>query len=445
MTKQKEVVPDKRYNLPEYKIVSFEDMRIAVFPEIASWVLLKNTEQEAVFKSIVDDKLCIQELMDLYKANQKALVYVLTQIEAKQIETLHPKSIFENKKLHLHLTNKCNLRCPHCYMESGFPSKNELSKEEIFKLLEDFRNIADGKSVDLTGGEPTVRNDFFEIVEKIDSLGMETNIYTNGTTWTKEKVERLAKYNIKGVQISIDGFNEETNSVIRGSGNFEKSVNLIDLLIKHNIYVKIAISAPYEILKNHKQDYIDFAKGIINSHEKGKLQVNFSSSFMQGRNLSNEEIQKFEKGHYDNVNYVAEQVVEKQTENGFVLNVKGDLVDSCGYGALNVLANGDFYFCDRIPDMKRNGNIREMEFSKIFKLMKVAEQAGKIQNFKPCKDCEIKFICGGGCRIKEFKGFGDIEDVTDIDFEKISAKECNKEIKEKFYRLLVDTNERFYK
>lgn len=446
MQKQKELSSDKKYNLPEYVIVPYEDLQLVVFPNIASWVLLKNTEQEKIFKSIVDDKLCVQELMNLYNNNQSDLVYILTQIEAKQIETLNPKSIFTNKSLHLHLTNKCNLRCPHCYMESGLCEENELAKEEIFKLITDFKNIAGGTSVCITGGEPTVREDFFEIVEFVDSLGMEINVYTNGTNWTEESIKRFSECKMRNVQISIDGFDEESNSKVRGAGSFVKSLQAVDCFIKNGVYVKIATTAPYEILKSHKQDYIKFAKSLIDKYGKDNIQINFSHMFMSGRNLSNEQIEVFKDEYYKLVDDVVNNIIDKYEEEGFVLNIKDNLLDSCGYGGLNVTATGDFYFCDRIPDIKeRHGNIREIKFSEIFKLMKIAESVGNIKNFKPCGNCEIRFICGGGCRIAEFKGFSDISYEKDVDFSKIEPKACDEEYKNNFYKLMVNTNERFYK
>ena len=154
--KQKELSLDKKYGLPKYVIVPYECLKIAVFPNIANWILLKNTIQENIFHSIADDKLCVQKLMDAYRDNQGDLVYVLTQIEAKQIEQSVIVSNFVNKKLHLHLTNKCNLRCPHCYMKSGVSDENELTTDEVLKLIENFKNIADGTSIDITGGQTTV-------------------------------------------------------------------------------------------------------------------------------------------------------------------------------------------------------------------------------------------------------------------------------------------------
>lgn len=300
MKKQKNLNLDKQYNLPKSVIISYNNLEIAVFPEIASWILFKNSVQKKVFKSITEDKLCVQELINAYKENQSDLVYVLTQIEAKQIEEIHPKSVFVNKKLHIHLTNKCNLRCPHCYMSSGFEEENELTTEEVFTLIKNFKNIAGGKFVDITGGEPTIRKDFFEIVEFADSIGMEVDVYTNGTNWREEDIKRFSKIKNRNVQISVDGFNEETNSMIRGIGSFSKSMKAIELFVKNDVHVKIAVTPSFELLKDYKSDYIAFLKGLIEKYSDDNISVNISRSLMQGRELSKRNIESF-KDEYNNI------------------------------------------------------------------------------------------------------------------------------------------------
>ena len=446
MQKQKELSLDKSYGLPQHVIVPYDCLKIAIFPDIANWILLKNAIQENIFHSIADDKLCVQELMDAYKDNHDDLIYVLTQIEAKQIESHQQKSIFSNKKLHLHLTNMCNLRCPHCYMKSGVPDENELTTDEVLKLIEDFKSVACGNSIDFTGGEPTVRKDFFKVVEFADSLGLEVNVYTNGVNWSEDEIRRFSKLKNRNVQISIDGYNEETNALIRGQGSFAKSIKSLGLFVKNKVRVRVAVTPVFEILKEHKTEYVNFLKGIIEKYGEDNVSINVSQEIMVGRYISSDQISAFEDEYYHLVDSLIEDVIPNCDNDGFVLNIIDSLFDSCGYGGLNVVANGDFYFCDRIPDMKKPyGNIRNMDFSEISKLMRCAEDVGRIGNLKPCGDCEIRNICGGGCRIVQFKGFSDITDVEHVDFSKIEPRACDYETKARFYKLMVENNERFYK
>lgn len=440
--KELELSVDKIYNLPEFQIVRYKEYYLAVAVNLARWLVLENDVQFNILNALIN-KASIADVLEKYEEYQDDVVLILTQIEATRIDSLNPKSVFSNTRLHLHLTNQCNLHCPHCYMESGKGYDNELSTEEIKELCRNFKSIG-GTDVSLTGGEPTTRSDFFDIVEYISELGMKVSVFTNGFFWNEEKVNRFAKWNIEGVQISIDGFDESSNATVRGKGVFDRALNAVDLFVKKHIYVKIAITAPYEIMKEHQAEYISFSKGLIEKYGSDSLEVNFSFFFMPGREISADKITIIKDEYYKLVNEVVTAVYGDTSEDSFVSNISDCIYDSCGYGGLNVMANGDFYFCDRIPDVNKSGNIRDMSITEIRKLMQIAEQAGRIDNFKPCKTCALKYICGGGCRAEYFKQFTETEDITAVDFEKIEPRKCDQQNKEKFYDLMVRTYERFY-
>lgn len=440
--KELELSVDKVYCLPAFQIVKYQRYYLAIVPEQAKWIVLGNKEQLEIL-DMLQKKAAIIDVLEKYKDFQDDVIDVLTQIEAKRLEDAQAKSIFLNTRLHLHVTNQCNMRCPHCYMESGAAYSDELSTDEIKELCRRFSHIG-GTDVSLTGGEPTVRSDFFELVEYISGLGMKVSIFSNGLIWDEERVKRLAAQNIEGVQISIDGYDEASNSEIRGKGAFDRALNAVHLFVKHHIYVKIAVTAPYERICKHQAEYIAFAKGLLEKCGNDAIEFNFSYFFMPGRELSASRVEAIKREYYTLVDQVVAAIYGDVSEDSFVSNVMNCVRDSCGYGGLNVMANGDFYFCDRIPDVSKIGNIRNMPFEKVFRLMKIAENAGKIDNFKPCGACELKYICGGGCRAEHFKQFTQIKDVTDIDFVRIAPRVCDRAEKEKFYELMLKTNERFY-
>lgn len=439
--KEVEISLSKIYSLPTFEYVEYEGYCIAIAPEVAKWIVLENKEQLDILHMFIEG--CdIQTVLNCYE-NQDDVVSVLTQIEAKQIESIDTKSIFNNTRLHLHLTNKCNLHCPHCYMNSGFAYDDELTTEEIKNLCDNFKKIG-GSDVSITGGEPTVREDFFDIVNYISAIGMKVSIFTNGIMLEEETIQKLSQLSIEGVQISVDGYDETSNAVVRGTGAFKKAIDTIDTFIKYNIYVKVAVTAPYEIIKNHQADYIRFSKELIDKYGNDAIEINYSYFFMTGRKLSENKILEIKEEYYKLVDEVVTSIYDGFDEDAFVSNLLGGIQDSCGYGGLNVMSNGDFYFCDRIPDIKKSGNIRNLSFSKVFELMKIAENAGNVRNFKPCKDCVLRFICGGGCRAEHFKRFTLADDITCIDFESIPPRSCDNKHKEKFYRQMINTNERFF-
>lgn len=440
--KELELSVDKKYNLPELQIVSYKGYYLAIAACIARWLVLENNTQLEILKRIIN-KVSIAELLEKYENFQEDVVFVLTQIEATQIETLKPKSVFSNTRLHLHLTNKCNLHCPHCYMESGAAYSNELTTEEIKSLCKDYKSIG-GTDVSLTGGEPTVRQDFLDIVEYISDLGMKISVFSNGFLWDEKMITRFKKCSVEGVQISIDGYDEQSNSIVRGKGVFEKALDSIDMFVKNHIYVKIAVTAPYDVIKDHKEDYIAFSKELIDKYGNDAIEINYSYFFMPGRNISENEILRIKDEYYNIVDEVVNAIYPEAYEDSFVINISDYVYNSCGYGGLNVMANGDFYFCDRIPDVKKSGNIRNISIGDIKTMMKVAEQAGIIDNFKPCGSCVLKYICGGGCRAEHFKQFTLVDDIKNIDFDQIEPRKCTQENKEKYYDLMLRTYERFY-
>ncbi len=440
--KELELSLDKVYVFPKIDFVEYNNYYLAILPETAKWIVLKTPEQVAILKMLINGT-CIDDVIKKHVGSQDDLISVLTQIEAKQLECTKTKSVFSNTRLHLHITNKCNLRCPHCYMMSGTAYNNELTTEEIKDLCKNFQRHG-GTDVSLTGGEPTVRKDFFDIAEYISSLQMKISVFTNGYFWNEENVKRISELNIEGVQISIDGYNENSNAIIRGSGIFERALKSIDLFIKHHIYVKVAVTAPYEIIKKHQSEYIKFSRSLIEKYGEDAIEFNYSYFFMPGRDLSHNKIESIKDEYYNIVDNVVTSIYGNIEEDSFVSNLTDCIYDSCGYGGLNVMANGDFYFCDRIADVNKSGNIRDMSFNDIFSMMKAAEEAGRIDNFKPCGTCELKYICGGGCRAEYFRDFTKITNIKTINFDNIPPRICDKKKKEKLYRLMINTNERFF-
>ena len=74
-------------------------------------------------------------------------------------------------------------------------------------------------------------------------------------------------------------------------------------------------------------------------------------------------------------------------------------------------------------------------------LSDLAKQISDVNNLVPCKDCELKYICGGDCRVIYFK------DLVDCDVEKLTkspTRKCNKEMKEQFYDLMIRTNHKLF-
>ncbi|MCQ2367461.1 MAG: radical SAM protein [Kiritimatiellae bacterium] len=441
--RESDVPIDKSYSMPSFKLVKYNGCGLAVFVDIARWVVLRNDRQQVIFNELTNGR-SIGNVLEGHSDSINDVREVLVQLEALQVEKIKAKSIFSNTRLHLHLTNRCNMHCPHCYVCSSVAYDNELTTEEIQSLCKHFRDIG-GTDVSLTGGEPTLRDDFFEIVKYISDIGMRVSVYTNGLNWDEEKIKRLATYSIEGVQVSIDGYDEQTNAVFRNKGAFERALNTVDLMLKHKLHLKIAITPPYEVLMENRQKYIDFAKSLLDKYGTDSLELNFSYALMPGRELTVAFVDSVRDKYQDYIDKIVSSVWPNAKMDSFVANISDGIYDSCGYGGLNVLSNGDLYFCDRLSDVAKNGNIRDMPFEEIHRLMQLAEETGKIDHFRPCKDCELKYICGGGCRAEWFRQFTQIDNVEEVDYTSIAPRKCTYSDKERIYDLMLRTTEMFYR
>lgn len=122
-------------------------------------------------------------------------------------------------------TNKCNLNCLHCHQDSSPTSSYpELTTSQAFKVVD---NMSDAGVAVLTfsGGEPLLRRDLYDVIERANDNGMLCTIASNGTLITPKVAQKLAKVGIKRVEIGLDGARAETHDFLRNKlGSFEATI-----------------------------------------------------------------------------------------------------------------------------------------------------------------------------------------------------------------------------
>src|SRR6476661_8179422 len=108
------------------------------------------------------------------------------------------------------ITYGCNLACIHCLSSSGRRDPRELSTAEAMAVVDELHDMQ-VFYVNIGGGEPTIRSDFYELVDYAVSRGVGVKFSTNGSTMTAARAQRLAGSDYIDVQISIDGASALTN------------------------------------------------------------------------------------------------------------------------------------------------------------------------------------------------------------------------------------------
>ncbi|MGZ4253993.1 MAG: mycofactocin radical SAM maturase, partial [Solirubrobacteraceae bacterium] len=127
------------------------------------------------------------------------------------------------------LTYACNLACIHCLSSSGRRDPRELTTTECFGVIDELQAMQ-VFYVNIGGGEPTVRRDFWEILDYATAHDVGVKFSTNGSRITEQAAARVAANDYIDVQISLDGASGDVNDAIRGPGSFETAIRALERL-----------------------------------------------------------------------------------------------------------------------------------------------------------------------------------------------------------------------
>ena len=117
------------------------------------------------------------------------------------------------------LTYACNLACTHCLSSSGRRDPRELSTSEAKSLIDEIAAMQIFY-INIGGGEPMIRRDFFELIEHAVAQRVGVKFSTNGTRIDEAAARRLAGIDYLDAQISIDGVDAATSDRVRGAGSY---------------------------------------------------------------------------------------------------------------------------------------------------------------------------------------------------------------------------------
>ena len=149
------------------------------------------------------------------------------------------------RNLFLELTLRCNERCVHCGSRCGEHDRvPELSLAQYRKILDDVKRDfgAERIELDITGGEPLLRRDFYDIMGYAHSLGFRWGMTSNATLIDEEAAEKLYQCGMKTISVSIDGL-EATHDALRGmKGAYSKAMKGIGALISHGGFQHIQVT-----------------------------------------------------------------------------------------------------------------------------------------------------------------------------------------------------------
>lgn len=323
--------------------------------------------------------------------------------------------------LQWHITERCNLRCAHCYQSTY--SGQELLFQNLLKIVRQFKDLLDfwryrvsqhpvRGHITVTGGEPFVRKDFMDLLEifAANRKHFSFAILTNGSFIDAIMARRLRKLGPAFVQVSIEG-TQATHDTIRGNGNFERTVLALKHLVKQRIRTLISFTA-------HRTNFREFAE-VAQLGRKLRVSRVWADrlipfgigSVLQDQMLTPDETHEFFEIMLRARNEVKRHLfsrTEISMHRALQFLVGGGRPYHCtaGDSLVTVQPNGDLYPCRRMPICV--GNLMNTPLSELYynsDLFRSLRDQNRINN--GCEECSHSRLCRGGLKCLTYAITGD--------------------------------------
>lgn len=340
--------------------------------------------------------------MRLVEQKKKEYEMALLQ-EARH--NLYKKPVLRH--LFLEVTSRCNARCEHCGSRcDAHEQGEEIGAEYLKKTLREIAEHYDPKYVflNVTGGEPLIRKDLFDILEYAVDLGYTWGMTSNGVLIDEDMVKKLEKANMSTISISIDGL-EKTHEQFRKIPNtYNKIINGIRLMQQSKI-IKI-VQVTTVVNKKNIGELEELYKFLLKNNVKYWRVINCDPI---GRANDNKDI-LLDKEDYK---YIFNFILEKQKEGRMIevsygcAHYLGVELEKklrreyffCMAGLIvgSILSNGDIFVCPNVPRRKEliQGNIKEDSFVDVWEnKYKFFRDSNRTSN-KKCKRCKHWNYCEG--------------------------------------------------
>ena len=308
------------------------------------------------------------------------------------------------------LTKRCNLRCPHCYMEAGVKAERELSTSECLSLIDEMGALGTEMLI-LTGGEPLLRKDIYDIASYASRRGIWVVMGTNGVLVNDLVAQKMIECGVRGVGISIDSTDPAVHNSFRGGPNsWEQSVRALEICRGHGLEVLVQ-STVMDLNYAEVPRLLDFAKGL------GAWSFNLYFLVQTGRG------QQLNDLGAERTEQMLEFLAESQQRYrpmlvrakcaphfkriAFEAGLGGIESGGCMAGTeyCRITPEGEVTPC---PYMARPvGNVRESSFTQIWQSAPELVALRDLSQLKGrCGRCEYKELCGG-CRCRAYARYGD--------------------------------------
>jgi len=299
------------------------------------------------------------------------------------------------------ITNACNLRCRHCYVAAGEKLEKELDTEEALELVDELDRIG-VTDITISGGEPFLRSDLWQVIKEINSRQIPFNLYTNATLLDEEKIRNLVKYDVKGISLSLNGATAKTHNFVQNAETFEKVLLAIRKLHDYGVAVQ-ALFTLMRVNVNEFDALIDLARKlniasicIYPFYHQGRGKNNLESLALDPKATMNFLWKAMQFKRYPPVVFVGGCLGRRFMQDRKYRIIKEN---PCGKITAIITADGHLRPCNFLPSRTKQG-VREKSISELWNepVFKSARNwRKKLGDKVDCKNCTYFPVCMGIC------------------------------------------------
>jgi radical SAM protein with 4Fe4S-binding SPASM domain len=302
--------------------------------------------------------------------------------------------------LQLSLTSECNLKCNYCYATDREEHGSTcLNLGEYKTILDDAVTLSSGLQIVLTGGEPFLNPDCFEIGEYANRKNCQVHLLSNGTLIDESNISRIRDL-FSLVKISVDGSTKKLHELHRGDASYDRVNKAITLLDSAGVNYQISMTV-------NKKNIGDIGAMALKYGSK----LTYAPLFKAGRAKKGSDcITGIE---YYNALSNARGVNPLSELESSLESAKQKRIVKCAGGdaELSISETGDVYPCQLLHDKQFfAGNIRIHSLIDIYNNSVVIKHFRQltVDNIKGCSRCFIRYVCGGACRARAFYECGNV-------------------------------------
>lgn len=315
---------------------------------------------------------------------------------------------FSMEKLYIELTNRCNLKCKHCYNDSNNGTCIDLPIEVVKNMLF-YTNNCGLTSVALSGGEALLYPKVNEVFSFCNDIGLDVFLLTNGTYFDEKKYMNILFEYLPEVQVSLDGPDASSNDMIRGEGNFENAISFIRRLKKSEYPKRVTVNT---VLTEYTlSNYGDMVR-LCN--ELGVDELTYSFITMAGRAKQNN-LQMNNDYFYSVVKDINTNIKPNKQNNCQGVGIN----HVCSLTTLNngiiklqpkVTCKGEVFPCQMHQKPEYIiGNVNTCSLDEVLNSEEsrrfIALMYLRKNYMEECNRCMFKTICGRGCMAKSVNDY----------------------------------------